>query len=50
MNNDLLNTTQETIDRVTRTPLKLWMNSDAPEGLTWLIFANREWVVMSIDS
>jgi hypothetical protein len=48
---DLQSTTQETIDRATRTLLILGMNSDAPEGLTltWLIFANRECVVMNID-
>jgi len=30
--NDLQNITQKTKDRATRTPLKIGMNSDAPEG------------------
>ena len=32
INNNLQNTTQKTQDRTTRTPLKTWMNSGAPEG------------------
>ena len=31
-NNDLQNTTQKTIDLVTRTPLRPGVNSGAPEG------------------
>jgi hypothetical protein len=31
-NNDLQNTTQKTIDRVTQTPFKTDVNSGAPEG------------------
>ena len=33
-NNDLQNTTQKTKERATRAPLKLGVNSYAPEGLT----------------
>ena len=32
-NNDLQNITLKTEDRGTRTPLKTWVNSGAPEGL-----------------
>ena len=33
-NNDLQSTTQKTKDRATRTPLKVGLNTDAPEGQT----------------
>jgi len=39
-NNDLQNSTQKTKDRATRTPLKLGVNSCAPDGLAVLLIFN----------